>query len=322
MNNLVLVIPHLKLQNANALSSPFTIGFPAMTAWLGAMHALQRKLRNKGVDVRFAGIGVISHQFHLHTYKGPGDFDSSIVGTANPVGKDGKRPSFIEEARCNLTVSLAIEFTGLGIDKLDGLAEHVQSHLPYMKFAGGDVLGSKPVHIEANFDHLKRTLMPGYALLERRDLMVSAMESGQDAGDALLEYLAVHHHCVSSDDEANNDGVNNNDIKASTNPNDKKGEWISKRKQSSADGQRGWIVPIATGFQALTQAGIAENQRDSRTEHRFAESVVTLGEFKMVFRLDSLDQLIWRYKADEDTGMYLCQQQAEFVSQDDAFEGF
>ena len=27
----VLLIPHIRIQNANALSSPFTIGFPAMT---------------------------------------------------------------------------------------------------------------------------------------------------------------------------------------------------------------------------------------------------------------------------------------------------
>ena len=43
----VILIPHIKIQNANALSSPFTIGFPAMTAWLGAVHALERKINEK-----------------------------------------------------------------------------------------------------------------------------------------------------------------------------------------------------------------------------------------------------------------------------------
>ena len=46
-----LLIPHLKLHNANAMSSPYTIGFPAMTAWLGAVHALQRKLQSKGCEI-------------------------------------------------------------------------------------------------------------------------------------------------------------------------------------------------------------------------------------------------------------------------------
>ncbi|URE77392.1 type I-F CRISPR-associated protein Csy2 [Providencia stuartii] len=44
----LLKLPHLKVHNANALSSPFTIGFPAMTAWLGFMHALELKLRKIG----------------------------------------------------------------------------------------------------------------------------------------------------------------------------------------------------------------------------------------------------------------------------------
>ena len=37
--------------------------------------------------------------------------------------------------------------------------------------------------------------MPGYALIERRDLMIEAMEQGQDAIDAMLDYLAIHHSC-------------------------------------------------------------------------------------------------------------------------------
>lgn len=40
-----LLLPKIKIQNANALSSLCTIGFPAMTAWMGFAHALERKLR-------------------------------------------------------------------------------------------------------------------------------------------------------------------------------------------------------------------------------------------------------------------------------------
>lgn len=35
-----LLISHLRIHNANAMSSTLTIGVPAMTAWLGAVHAL------------------------------------------------------------------------------------------------------------------------------------------------------------------------------------------------------------------------------------------------------------------------------------------
>lgn len=40
-----LLLPEIQIQNANALSSLCTIGFPAMTAWMGAVHALERKVR-------------------------------------------------------------------------------------------------------------------------------------------------------------------------------------------------------------------------------------------------------------------------------------
>lgn len=104
-----LLIPHLKIHNANAMSSPYTIGFPAMTAWLGAVHALQRKLKQQGCDLNLNKVAVSCHDFNLQTYKGRGDFVHSIVGTTNPLDKDGNRPAFIEEARCHLEVSLLIE---------------------------------------------------------------------------------------------------------------------------------------------------------------------------------------------------------------------
>ena len=44
MNKTYIVLHHIHIQNANAMSSCYTIGFPAMTAWLGAVHAWQRQL--------------------------------------------------------------------------------------------------------------------------------------------------------------------------------------------------------------------------------------------------------------------------------------
>ena len=36
----LLVLPHLRIQNANAISSPLTHGFPSMTAFLAGMGQL------------------------------------------------------------------------------------------------------------------------------------------------------------------------------------------------------------------------------------------------------------------------------------------
>lgn len=286
----ILLIPHLKILNANALSSPYTIGFPAMTAWLGASHALERKLKSKGYsNLKFRSMGVVCHELDLQVYKGAGDYVYSITGTGNPLKKDGTRSSFVEEARCHLEVSLVIEYDeGSGLIDYDECKEVVDRLVQgEMKFAGGDSLHCDnpewhTVKDETSFRTLLRRLMPGHCLIERRDLMLQAMEDGQDAIDAMLDYLKITH----------------------TSTTDKSGKvtWTSSRKE------KGWIVPIATGFHGISEPGITGQQRDPDTTHRFAESAVTLGEFVMPYRVKDLDNMLWHYHADLKNNLYLCQQ--------------
>lgn len=286
-----LLISHLKIQNANAMSSPYTIGFPAMTAWLGAIHALQRKLQAQGyTNIILDKVAISCHHFDLQTYKGRGDFVHSIVGTANPLDKDGNRPAFIEEARCHLEVSLLIECQNLDPDEEKQLLVDVQKLILSMKFASGDVLAVKNCSLQY-FDEdgdqnqqlkpLLNKLMLGHVLIERRDLVIESMNEGKDALDAVLDYLKVTH--------------------SSTQDENGKVTWSSKRKTM------GWLVPIAVGFQGISELGQAKNQRDVNTPHRFAESVITLGEFIMPYRIASMDQLLWQYHVDLENNLYLCQ---------------
>ena len=287
----ILLIPKIRVQNANALSSPYTIGFPAMTAWLGAAHALERKLKSRDFeDLQFKGMAVICHQIDLQTYKGQGDYVHSIIGTGNPLDKTGKRPSFIEEARCHLTVSLVIEYQGVDMDETKDFLSTLSTLLHTgSKMAGGDILAFESLSVtkiadEQDLKKLTRKLMPGHCLIERRDLMKAAMQDGQDAIDALLDHLKIIHRCEKDD----NDQV----------------IWSSHRKEP------GWIVPIATGFHGITDLGQAQSQRDPDTPHRFAESVVTLGEFIMPYRITDLDDMLWHYHTDLENNLYLCQQTA------------
>jgi CRISPR-associated protein Csy2 len=158
-----------------------------------------------------------------------------------------------------------------------------------MKMAGGDIFGFKKPTLdriedasEDDMKRIRRKLMPSYAIVERRDLMLEAMKSGLDAMDALLEYVTINHSC-----EKDEEG---------------KVLWTSKRKSA------GWIVPIATGFQAISELGKAKNQRDANKPHCFAESVVTLGEFKMLYKIASLDEILWHYSVDKEHRLYLCKQ--------------
>lgn len=295
----ILLIPKIKVLNANALSSPYTIGFPAMTAWLGFMHALQRKLNSDFSDLSFKSIAVVSHSMSLQTYKGQGEYVHSIIGTANPSQPKGdsvERPPFIEEARCHLTVSLVIEYTDVEKDDEAGFLKAVRLHLhKSMKIAGGDILDFHNLEVfkiddDKDLKKLNRKLMPGYAIIERRDLMLKAMQEGQDAIEAMLDYLTIKHRSEETE----------------TKEGEKKVQWNSRRKES------GWIIPIATGFHGITELAQAKNQRDPNIPHRFAESVVTLGQFIMPYRITNLDNILWHYHVELEKNLYLCQQNQSY----------
>lgn len=285
--NYVLVIPHIKIQNANALSSPFTVGFPAITAWMGAMHALQRNLHleEKFNAIQFSGIGIVSHDFKMKSYRENVYYPYSLVSTANPVDYNGNRPPFIEEAHCSLEVSLVTVLEGYNpIIKMDLLQKINSLLIGRMRIASGDVLSLTMPYIKGikddnDFKQLKTMLMPGYILIERKELAQKAMEEGMDGIDAILEYLKVINHC------------------SETEP------FIWERKKR----EPGWIVPIAVGFQAISDFFNSSHQRDMTTQHRFAESIVTLGEFIMPYRISRLSEMLWFSRYEKNTGLYLCE---------------
>jgi CRISPR-associated protein Csy2 len=283
------LIRHLKLHNANAISSPYSIGFPAMTAWLGAVHALQRQLQQQAffANVQLSSIAVSCHSLDVQTHKGAGDYVHSIIGTANPLTKQGERSAFIEEARCHLEVSLLIEFSGVSADHLDAFTLAIEHCVQRMKFASGDVLSCRGVEcLSVNEDEpssikkICNKLMLGHVLVERRDFVANKMQAGQDALDALLDYLKITQQS-SKDDHGNL-------------------SWRNSRLT------KGWLVPIAVGFQGISALGVAQQQRDANTPHRFAESVVTLGEFVMPYRIEDLDDMLWHYHVDPEKDLYLC----------------
>jgi len=282
----ILLIPNIKIHNANALSSPYTIGFPAMSAWLGFMHALERKLHStEFMNVKFTGIIVSCLELDLQTYKGKGDYVNSIVATSNPLDKAGKRPSFIEEARCDMEVTIAIECETDVID-YEKFTHLIDNKLHTMKIASGDITSFKPSqHKEINNNNpreLTKYLMPGFCLVNRQDLMQASMNDGKDAIDAMLDYLKT-----------------TTDIEVDEN------HKVTRSKAYKKE--EGWIVPIAVGYQGISDLGLLKNTRDETTPHRFAESVVTLCEFKMPYRFDTVDEMIWRYQEYKGNDLYLCQ---------------
>lgn len=311
-----IVIKQLKIANANALSSTCTVGVPSMTAWLGFMYALERKLHDV-VDsyngeklfenAKLKSIGVSYIDTNLRAYKIAGKNSYSIIGSKNPSEEsNGKPASFIETPSVDLTVSLVIEATGIAENE-SLIPETVATFLMKMKVAGGDVrsigyykkekkrkkekekepsifeIACKNVSINEDEAEVKKLLMPGFVIVERRDLLENTKDL---AINELLDILALQCHSI-KDEENRING------------------WKYSKKE------KGWLVPIGVGYKGLSPLGKVKNQRNANYMHRFVEGIITLGEFKMPMSFENITDFMWHYEYDEKEAYYLCRNQKQ-----------
>lgn len=311
----VLVLPHRHIQNANAICSPLTHGFPAMTAFLGLMWALERKIAEQGIAMSLEGVGVICH-----------DFDEQVTDdgyvrkfrlTRNPVDKHGDTAAIVEEGRIHLDLTLVFAIDGgvIGADaeQQQAVANAVAEVLDGMRIAGGSVLPASDLdwrsrpYIECwadgfedrqkQFRKLRRRWLPGFALVARDDLLqertakLQAADPAATALDALLDLSRFNWRSSRSDQG----GKSNADGEA-------KIEWQHDRSE-------GWIVPIPVGYGALSAlqaAGSVRNARDCSTPFCFVESLYSLGQWIGPHRLENIKQLLWYTQHQPDSGLYRC----------------
>lgn len=264
-----LLLKNILVLNANALSGALIAGFPAVTAWLGFVHALERKVRMRGFpSVRLNYTGIICHHCDLRLYAEYAGMAYSVLNHRKPADKKGRFPSLTEEVYCHLNVSLFI--CGENIkDKNKEFITAVSEVIKTLKIAGGDITDSGQQETGIFPDNKRRwrefrqRISPGYVLMERRDVMINAMNSGMDAMAALLKGITAP-------------GVA--------------------------------LTPVVTGYQGLSPPEAAENSRKEGIPHCFAESIITLGEFRRVDELQHPSDMLWGYHYLPDEKLYLCQQ--------------
>lgn len=323
----LLVLPHLRVQNANAISSPLTHGFPSMTALTGLMWALQRQLAAAGIPLKLQQVGVICHQHEEQVADG---YVKTFQLTRNPVDKDGGTAAIVEEGRIHLDVTVVFQVTHaagqdagsaltLGHDaQLDEWAAQIGEIVGRMRFAGGTLLPGPPRpgrrtrpwmavlpedHEEQArvFARWRRQWLPGYVLVGRDDLLkerhrtLRAEHPGATLLDGWLHAARFNHQPVG--DEMSEDGAQ----PASA----KRQRWADPARQKGA----GWTVPIPVGYAALTKplpAGTVANTRDASTPCVFVESVYSFGQWISPHRLNDVHALLWRPEFDTATGLYRC----------------
>lgn len=300
----VLVLPRLCVQNANAISSPLTHGFPAISAFVGLMWNLERQTRAAGLDVQFNGVGVVAHDVEEQVTDSR--YVSAFRLTRNPIGKDGKTAAIVEEGRMHLDISLlfAVQSQQLQDDmQAQSVVQKVAELLANMRIAGGSVLPStspraRPYFIPISADgdgrdrlfrQLKMRLLPGFALVERQDLLderLDALKARDQTATPLDAWLSLSRFNWQWQPESDDSS---------------KGAWQHDRKG------RGWLVPIPVGYAGLSElhpAGSVSNARDTSTDFRFVESVYGMGQWLGSHRLQEAQQLFWYADYEAESGLY------------------
>lgn len=336
----VLLLPRLRVQNANAISSPLTWGFPPPSAFTGFAHALQRRLNTQGLDLRFGSVGIACHQFEPQTFQPPGRYTQVFSLTRNPLDKDGNTQAIVEEGRTHLEVSLLITVSGddcpLSDEACQALAAKVLHQAEGMRLAGGSILhnpqrGKHPARWfdwpnnregqTSAFAQLRRHLAPGFVLVSRAQLLADHAKAMQKeradatALDALLDLCALHHtpptHTTADAEIAPGEGGDAADVEAVNLPTVASKDWtVSRRKP-------GWLVPLPVGYAAISELyapGEVKNARDNDTPFRFVESVLSLGEWVGPHRIKNLHDLLWRHHAQPEAGLYVTQNGAAVTS--------
>nr|WP_298250419.1 type I-F CRISPR-associated protein Csy2 [uncultured Halomonas sp.] len=301
----LLVLPHLRIQNANAISSPLTWGFPAMSAFIGFMHALERRLPDS-LELYFNAIGVICHDYETQVQSG---YVNTFHLTRNPVGKDGKTAAIVEEGRMHLEVTLVLGVDGKSIHDAD-VAQAVMDTAASMRVAGGSVipplpgrrnyrpelkvLGDDLGDKQETFRQLKRRWLPGFALVLRDDLLKEHHQERQQIQpdttllESWLDLSRLNWECLQTTTEDDN-GKETIEV-----------EWRVRKKP-------GWLVPLPIGYGALTKVfkpGEVANARDDSTPFCFVESLYSVGQWRSPHHLESPRDLLWYVDNNLDRDLY------------------
>jgi len=316
----LLILPRLRIQNANAISAPLTWGFPAMTALTGFMQALERRLPDE-LYLQLEQIGVVSHGHEIQSSP-VGYNEQQFHLTRNPINnrkyleKDGgtKVPAIVEEGRMHMDISLMLavgggdgtgdDLAGQNLQKnaeeLTQIARDIDVIVHGMRIAGGSVMPRADIErrprlvslpddsedYDREFQKIRRQLLPGFALVLNEQALAERLAACRHTDpdtsplDAWLDFARLHHDCLIDEE----DGTH---------------AWQIRRRS-------GWQVPIPVGYKSLSahEPGTVANARDPHIPFHFVESIYSIGQWVSPHRLPRPESLLWYVDNDLDNGIY------------------
>lgn len=276
-----LVLKNIEVINANAISG-FTYGFPAVTHFLGYVHALSRKL-NKDEDnpIELSSVGVICHKQHVYAHRESIYEPFAFSLTRNPVTKEGKTAPINEEGRMSMTVSLIIRAKGIpyNVEKVkQDTCQRIKNLAERQKLAGGQIVSIGACFLKNNKTSdkaLLRSLLPGFILKDRSDLLPETCDAPENQINNWLDFSSLKFSANSEPNESD------------------EYEWTMSNKHA------GYLVPIQIGYKAISDTykpGEVAGSRDPATPLTFVEAVHSVGEWiGSPSRIDSLNEILWNY---------------------------
>ena len=308
-----LLFKKVMIDGANTISSPLTYGFPAITGFLGSFHAMSRKMADDESlsEVSLGGVLLACHDCQPQMYR-PNSYNNYTFNqTRNPIKKDGKTASIIEEGKCRLVMSFVVEVladTTLTTEQQASAIQNTKQWIQQQRMAGGSVRGLarfEPVQFFDNSDisAVIPQLLPAFVLMDAQNEFAQIINDVQkddpDATplDALIEVCALHQIPETQ---------KNGDTK-----------WLTTSRKSG----HGWLVPMPVGYQGISDrydAGVMQNVRNPEYPSQYVEAIYSLGKWVYPQRLNRIGgehdiaNAFWRYHYDADDSLYLVTQQQDF----------
>ena len=327
--NHYLLFDRIQIQAANAISGPLSYGFPSLNGFLGAVHALNRRLPESD-SITLGGVLVACHDCDVQMYRPHAFADATFNQSRNPLKKNGDTASIIEEGKVHLTVSLLVE-----VHKADQAwanlsqnqqasewCKQVQNRLMQQRIAGGSVtaIGRTQLFEPHQQDEMIAALLPAFVL----------MDAGHDLLAITRELQTGQQHLVDEFDEIQPAYDEDGAPLPSTHPAQAEataldalievatlhrlppaGEDDKEERILTVKSGRGWLVPLPVGYQGIAAPFAAGELAHCRTvdyPSQYVETIYSLGKWVFPFRLpENFQQCFWRYATPQDN-LYLITQ--------------
>ena len=309
-----LMFKKVVIEGANSISSPITYGFPIITGFLGSFHAMSRKMAKDVhlATVSLGGVLIACYDCQPQIYRQNNYSNYTFNQTRNPIKKDGKTASIIEEGKCRLVVSFVVEVLAddeLMPEQQNQLIQQTTQWIQQQRMAGGSVQGLTRFDPVQYFDQddigmLTPQLLPAFVLMDAQDDFVDIINKvKQDnptatALDALIDVCALHQIPETQ---------KNGDTK-----------WSTMSRKSG----HGWVVPMPIGYQGISElydTGVMQNVRNPEYPSQYVEAIYGLGKWVYPQRLkdtsgkNAIANAFWRYHYDADRSLYLVTQDQDFL---------